>query len=138
MGRLRNLIRDYRAMAMLFMAVALLAKILVPQGYMPGSGDGVRTFTVQICFDGVERRTVDIAIPMEQGSHEGKPAHDAAPDTSCPYASLTMASLGGVNPSLLAVALGFILLLGFAPVAALPCRALRHARPPLRGPPAAI
>lgn len=136
MGSIRRLIRDYRTLAMIFMAVVLLAKILVPQGFMPGSG--VKTLTVQLCFDGTEPRTVDIAIPVDGKAGQGKPAHDAKPNEHCPYTSLTMASHGGADAPLLALALAFILLLGFAPVAALPSRPFFYARPPLRGPPAAI
>jgi hypothetical protein len=47
-----------------------------------------------------------------------------------------MAGLGGVDMALLALALAFILALGFAPLRPARAASTRFLRPPLRGPPA--
>jgi hypothetical protein len=54
---------------------------------------------------------------------------------ACPYSLLPMASLAGADAVLLAVALVFILALGFAPAPPPSLARNPHLRPPLRGPP---
>lgn len=131
MDALRTLIRDYRMAALLLVAMALAVKALVPQGYMIGSGQ--KLLSVQICLDGLEHKTVEIAIPMQDGG-SGKPVKsDSAP---CAFTALSMTALGGADAPLLALALLFILATGYRPIT----RTLRgkplYLRPPLRGPPA--
>ena len=65
------------------------------------------------------------------------------PDTSpkathCAFSGLGHSALGGADPPLLAVALAFILLTGFARLPALPARDIPFLRPQLRGPPASV
>lgn len=135
MHRVRALIRTHRRLALLLVLCALLVKALVPAGYMIG-GD-TKLLTVQICDDGLgATMTRQIAIPMESGPHDQQGGQSKA-DGSCAFSSLAMGGVAGTDAALLAVALAFILVLGFAPVT-LP-RAFRHPhlRPPLRGPPAA-
>lgn len=136
MSAFRAMIRDHRTLALFVVMLALCVKFVVPQGYMIG-GSGYRMLTVQVCFDGLEHRTTTLAIPMEgkeQPSDADGPGGKA--DGKCAFASLNMGALGGADMALLAIALAFVLALGFAPVSAVLHRAPTYLRPPLRGPPA--
>ena len=133
MGTLRAFLLSHRRLAMLLLVAALCLKALMPAGYMLGT-DGGRTITVSICADASGAHlTRAIVIP-------GKPAESAPAQAkgegACAYSGLAMAALSGAAFGLLALALAFILALGFLP--AVPPRLSRivHARPPLRGPPA--
>lgn len=114
---------------------ALLLKIVVPTGFMIG-GDAAHSITVTICHDASgDGPAQQISIPVKKGESEtpGKPAKG-----ECPYAALSMVSLSGADTVLLALALAFIIALGFAPVHfTLPERP-SFILPPLRGPPALI
>lgn len=122
---------------MLVMAIAMFVKVVVPAGYMFSTGE--RVLTVQICADGLSHQIVQIAIPVDEKSQSGNDKHSGKTGNSpCAFTSLTMGSLAAVDLSLLAIALAFILLLGFAPVQAAPRAFNPHLRPPLRGPPALI
>lgn len=136
MGFIRTLIRDHRALAMLVLALALCVKLVLPQGYMLGETAGVKTLTVQLCFDGSQHKTIEIAIPTTSDRGGGKASHDSKPDEHCPFTSLAMATDSGADAPLLAIALAFILALGFAPVTPVLRQRAFHLRPPLRGPPA--
>lgn len=116
------------------MSLALFVKALVPAGYMLGT-EG-RVLTVEICSDASGGHlTKQIVIPTDGKSQEGQANHAKA-DGTCPFTSLAMGAVGGVDPALLLVALAFILLLAFAPLV-LPMRERPdYLRPPLRGPPA--
>ena len=130
MHALRTFLRDHRRLAGLIVALALAMKALVPAGYM--LGEQAKVLTVSICADASGGATTkQIVVP-----HSGKQDEVGKSSTACPYAALGMASLPGADAALLALALTFILALGFAPVP-LP-RVVRghHLRPPLRGPPA--
>ncbi len=133
MTALRALIHDHRKLAMLLLALALCTKALMPAGYMLGSSS--RQLTVEICSDGLGSHiTKQIAIPMDGKSQPGQ--KQSKTDSVCPYSSLSMASLAGADAPLLALALAFILALGFAAQAPAPRGRISHLRPPLRGPPA--
>ncbi len=128
---MRALIRGHRWLALGLVMAAFALKALVPGGYMLSAG--ARVITVQLCDDtGAGHLTTQIAIPMKSGS---APSDHAKSQGACPYSSLSHASLGGADPVLLALALTFILLLGFLPLASLPARHSFYLRPPLRGPP---
>jgi hypothetical protein len=131
----RALIRQHRHIAMMIVALALCMKALVPTGYMLGSS-GARFLTVQICSDGLQlHKVTQIAIPIQGNSQDGHGEHGKA-DSPCAYSALSMASLGGADAPLLAIALAFILVLGFVAIAPTPLEQISHLRPPLRGPPA--
>lgn len=103
-------------------------------GYMIGSGSTM-FLTVTICADGTgTHQTTTIAIQKDEGSKEQTGGHGKA-DTPCAFTALSMASLGGADALLLATALFFILVLGFAPRAMPQASARVYLRPPLRGPP---
>jgi len=126
----------HRALAMILIVAALCMKVLVPAGYMIGSAD--RVLTVVICADSQGGHlTKQIVIPGDGQSHGGQSEHGKS-DGTCAFSALSFASLSAADPALLALALIFIMALGFVPVTA--PRALRHShlRPPLRGPPALV
>ncbi|MDE8650140.1 hypothetical protein [Novosphingobium album (ex Liu et al. 2023)] len=129
MEAFRAFLLRHRVAAILLAMAALCLKAVVPANYMVSQTS--RTITVALCQDasgGVGYH--QLVIPIDTKSD-----HPAAKG-ECPFTALSMASLGGADPVLLALALGFILLLGFAPVRAWPARRRAYLRPPLRGPPA--
>lgn len=132
MNPLRTLLMRRRALALLVVLAALCMKIVVPTGFMIGQDSKV--LTVQICDEAFGNHAVQqLVIPMKGGENESGSKKGKG---ECPFTSLSMASMAGADPSLLALALAFILALGFAPARfTLPQRA-SHLRPPLRGPPA--
>lgn len=134
MHNVRALIRDYRALAMLLLAMAMLVKVLVPTGYM--AGDGQRLLSVQICLDGINHKTIQIALPSEDTPSGHQPDTSGKADLPCAYTILSMGMTGGVDAPLLALAIAFILALGFAPAHPVLKDRSHHIRPPLRGPPA--
>jgi hypothetical protein len=136
MHPLRALLLRHRVLALLMVMAALCMKLVVPSGYMIGQESSV--LTVRICQDSTAATAFQqIAIPMKSTDSESDGAHGKASNT-CPYATLSMASLASADTVLLAMALLFILALGFAPVrTSLPQR-IAHLRPPLRGPPSLI
>ena len=136
MGTLRAFFRDHRQLAMLLVALALVMKVMVPTGYMIGTDS--KALTIQICADGSGQHfTKQIVIPMT-GKPQSERGEQGKADGTCPYFALSMASLGGADLALLAIALAFILTLGFAPVRRPWLQGIFHLRPPLRGPPALV
>ena len=136
MHMVRALIQNHRRLALLLILCALLVKALVPAGYMIGSNS--KTLTVQLCADGLgAKMTRQIEIPMESGSHNSK-GNQSKADGSCAFSSLAMGGVAGADAALLALALVFILVLGFAPVTLPRASPRAQLRPPLRGPPAAV
>lgn len=133
MHALRTILLKRRQLALAVVVLAIAMKALLPMGYMVSGG--AKTFTISICsgVDG-ERETVEIAIPAKGGEQQDA---QAKADGQCPYSSLGMAALGGADAPLLALALAFILALGFLPAPSLPLRRANYLQPPLRGPPAA-
>jgi hypothetical protein len=133
MGALRLFLRDHRRLAVLLLGFALAMKALMPAGYMVGAQGKV--LTISICADaqggGYSKQ---IVVPYS-GKHSEEPPH-VKDGQACPFSALTMAALGGVDPVLLALALAFVLALGFATAPPLRLVQAFHLRPPLRGPPA--
>lgn len=134
MYSLRAFFQRHRAMAFMLVLAALCMKALVPSGYMIGQNSMI--LTVQICHDGLgDTISKKIVIPMngEPSDSTGKQAKG-----DCAFSSLSMASMAGANPALLAIALAFIIALGFVPTRLPRPRRILHLRPPLRGPPVLI
>lgn len=130
MAPLRALLHDHRRLAALLLALALCMKLLVPGGMMIGGSDST-VLTVTICADASGlQQTRQIVVPHSGQDDGAKAAAD------CPYAGLGMPGLAGADPVLLALALAFILALGFAAARPAPTLRTSHVRPPLRGPPA--
>ncbi len=136
MTQLRALFLHHRTMAMMLVVLALCMKALVPTGYMVGQGG--KTLTIEFCSDGLtEVAAKQIVIPMNDDSHGSSGDHGQAKG-DCDFSVLSMASLGGAQPDLLAEALAFILTTGFAPPVAPLLQSSFDLRPPLRGPPALL
>ena len=136
MGTLRAFFRDHRQLAMLLVALALAVKAMVPAGYMVGTDSKV--LTIQICADGSGQHFTKQIVVTMTGKSLGGDGEQGKADGTCPYSALSMTSLGGADPALLALALAFILTLGFAPVRRPWLQGIFHLRPPLRGPPALL
>lgn len=134
MQQLRALLFRNRTAAILVVLAALCMKIVVPTGFMIGQGANV--LTVEICADASgDHLTKQIVIPMKDG---GEKSGGKQSKGECPFSSLSMGSLAGTDVALLALALAFILALGFAPVRYSRLKDASFLRPPLRGPPALI
>jgi hypothetical protein len=131
MDSLRAFFLQYRSAAILLVLAALCMKSLVPTGYMIGQ-EG-KALTVQICNDALSDHAIkNIALPMKEGSGGSGLKQSKA---ECPYSAMSMAALSGADPALLALALAFIVALGFAPSPVPAARRALYLRPPLRGPP---
>lgn len=133
MGTLRLFLRDHRRFAALLVALALAMKALVPAGYMVGGG--ARVITISICADSMENRYEKRIVVPQNDKSTGEHAKDGQ---ACPFSALAMASLAGADPDLLALALTFILALGFATAPPLRLGAALRLRPPSQGPPATV
>ncbi len=132
MTRLRAIFFHHKRLALLLVAIALAMKALVPGGYMLGTQSQV--ITVSICGDASGlHQTRRIVVPREGGEKDTVSQH--AKSGPCAFSALGMDGLAGADPILLALALAFILAIGFAPLASPTLRACAHLRPPLRGPP---
>jgi len=136
MSLLRAFLCRHSRLAGLLVIIALMMKALVPAGYMVGAQG--HTITVEICADASGGHlTRQIAIPHQDPFAPAQAEH-AKTEGICAFSALGMAALGGADAVLLALALVFILALGFAAMAPpVPAR-LVHLRPPLRGPPAIV
>ena len=133
MHGMRTFWRNHRGLAALLLALTLGFKLLLPTGYM--LGDGPRILTVEICADASGHRlTQQIVIPQDNRQNQSE--HSAKNAAPCPWSALSTATLGGADPALLALALAFILTLGFSAAPTPRLARIFHLRPPLRGPPA--
>lgn len=133
MSLIRALILNHRKLVLLLLALALCVKALVPAGFMVERNAMV--LTISICADGLGAPTTQqMVIPMkpDAASHGGD---HGKRDGSCAFTSLGAGALAAADASLLAIALLFILALGFVAVAQrqfiTPVRLL----PPAQGPP---
>jgi len=131
----RSILLRNRWLAALLVAFVLLARLVVPAGYMPAASS--HGFALVLC-SGVSGQPPDRPMPGMPGmaSHEGKAdggaSHHAMP---CAFSSAIAPLAGGADPFLLIVAMLFGLVAAvLAPVRIVPARR-PHERPPLRGPP---
>lgn len=131
---LRAFLRRHRALAALVVAAALCMKALLPAGYMIGHES--MTLTVELCTDASGAKVTKQITVAKHGGPGEKAGSQAQASEACPYAGLAMPALAGADTALLALALAFILALGFAPLRPAPQRRFHHVLPPLRGPPA--
>lgn len=132
MGSLHAYLQQHRGQALALVLLALCMKALLPGGFMLAQQQ--RTLVIQFCHDAAIGSTASQLIVPLQADPDHQPA-DAAKRT-CPYGALSMASTGGADPLIVALAIAFALLLGFAPVRIAALARVGHLRPPLRGPPA--
>lgn len=134
---LTALIRSNARLSLMLLALVLAVKALVPVGFMLSPG-GERFLTVTLCADASGTpKQMRIALPDRKDAG-GHPAEAADKGQACAFSGLGHAALGGADPVVLATALVFALLAGFAPLhtPSLPARVFL--RPPLRGPPVSI
>ncbi len=130
MSPLRTFIGHHRRFSALLMALALAMKVFLPAGYMLEAQS--RVLTVLVCTDASDaNHTAHVAISI----HETNGRKTTSADGTCPYSALSLASLGGIDPILLGLALGFILALAFTSSKIPRIGSTRYAWPPLRGPP---
>lgn len=132
MGNMRAYFLQHYRQALVLAVLALCLKAFLPTGFMLGQDH--RTITVEICRDASGSGTaLQMLVPLKTGRDHipGQPAKG-----ECPFGALSMVSLGGADPILLALAAAFIVALGFAPLRRVSTARSHHLRPPLRGPPA--
>lgn len=133
MGSIRVFLLSHGRLALLLLALIFAAKAFVPAGYMLGAPGKV--LTISICADAQGASfTRQIVVPHSKA--DGGGAAQAKGD--CAWASQTFAATPGADPIVLALALAFILALGFAAVTPPLLASVHRLRPPLRGPPASI
>ena len=132
MSPLRIFLRSRRWLAMMIVAAALCVRALVPAGYMVSSAPSAHSIAIQICT-GSTLKSVTLVLPS---SHEDRKDHGKQAEAPCAFTALAMGAVESVDPLQLALAISFILLLGFAPQSVTPLRSPAYVRPPLRGPPA--
>ncbi|MFN3456898.1 MAG: hypothetical protein ACK4Z8_04905 [Novosphingobium sp.] len=131
MRGLRAFLLHNRCLAVLLVMAALAMKALLPPGYMVGTSS--RALTILVCADSTGARSaVQVTIP--QGAKETT-AKDHKP---CTFAGHSAAALGGGDPIQLALALAFVLVLGFLAIAVPRLAPSRRFLPPPCGPPSDI
>ncbi len=131
MNGARHLILQHRRWAAALIALALLAKLLVPTGFMLSGTAG--KITVELCTGyGVQK--VEMALPGQPQHHD----QQGKTDSPCTFAGLAAPAIGGTDPILLGLAIAFIMAVGFRVASVTRPRDAAHLRPPLRGPPTAF
>lgn len=132
MDAFRHVLLVRRRITFAVIALAISMKALVPAGYMIDTRDHVLTIT--ICADATSGHIISKQIVIPGKPVQGQ-SGQAKNSEVCAFSGLAMAGVSGADPALLAQALAFILLLGFAAVAPLRITSARRIRPPLRAPP---
>lgn len=131
MDFLRTLLVRHRALAILLVAIALCLKVTMPAGYMVGHD--TKLLSLQMCDAATGHgATKQVIVPKSNG---GDTESGSAWQDNCAYSSLSVASTAATHPTLLLIAIAFILLLGFAPIRITARERNDHIWPPLRGPP---
>lgn len=132
MADLRAFFLKHQRLAVLLVALALATKAVIPAGFMLMPSNG--TIVVSVC-SGQGPDMVAMDMGKHAGDHGGDHQGDKKPDHPCAFSSLSMAAATGADIALLALAIAFLLALGFLPVAARAAQAPSRLRPPLRAPP---
>lgn len=133
----RALLLRHRVLAMLLVLATLCLKAALPSGYMIDRSAGA-SVTVVLCHGGdATAKPATLTIQRHLPAGDSKTAGQAQ-DSACPYSSLSQALMGGIPPLLLAAAIAFLLVLGFAPVRTVLIRRGAFFVPPLRAPPALV
>lgn len=115
------------------MLAVLGAKLLVPAGYMvmPAT-PGALSFSVGVC-NAMGPSTLTVTIPMDEPQSSDQDG--TAAEKPCAFAGLGQPMLPGADPVQLALALAFILALGFAALPVLRLGAGPRVLPPSHAPP---
>jgi len=127
---LRRLALHHRRVAAVLFALALLAKLLVPSGYMPAF-EG-KTLVVAKCN---AAGPITISIPMTGSGHDEGGQKNSS-DHPCAFSALGGQSLAAADPILLIEALVFAFVIALFALPLPLRRGDNPPRPPLRGPPA--
>jgi hypothetical protein len=115
--------------AMLLVALcALSARIMIPAGFMPGTGERIM---LTIC-SGVDTHAA-VEIDLGQPSKQKETMGEHLP---CAFSSAAMPMLSGAPPVLLADAIAFVIERGIESIDSPALNEGLRLRPPLRGPPA--
>lgn len=133
MGGLRTSLRLKYRLALLLVALAVAMKALVPAGFMVEAS--AKSLTVLVCADSTGARSaIEITVPQ---SGSKAPAMAKAHE-SCAFTALGFAALSATDPLQLALALAFILALGFTAHGVIAPRKVHRMLPPPCGPPAGM
>lgn len=138
MALLRLSFATARGWLALLLAATLLARLIVPGGFMPALDHG--TALLRLCPAAAEPMPAMAAMAGRHGgSHEGGPhgSEHGKAEAPCAFAGLGLAMTGPVGPALLVAAVRFAAmqaLLVAVPASPAPPARLR---PPLRAPPLA-
>ena len=133
MRLVRSYLRNNPRLAVLLLLATLCMKALMPAGFMVEARPSAIGVVICGSAEGTQLGRVAEAAIRDKLPATGR----ARTDQTCPYATLAMASLGGADAPLLALALVFAMALAFLPTAAVVPAQAGWLRPPLRGPPAA-
>ncbi len=131
MFALGRLAMTHRRWALLVLALALLAKALMPAGYMPSVAG--KTLTLAMCNG---TGPVTVTIPVSGHGDAGKTSDSKGSDSPCAFSALGAQALAAADPVVRAAAILFAFAFALLALPAPPLRRERHLRPPLRGPPA--
>lgn len=145
-----------RHIAIAICVAALLLKLLVPTGYMIDASGGhlsiiacpgmapapvapVLHMTMPMAGTGAMHAAMpDHAQPGDHGTSgdHGKSGGHGKVELPCAFAGFSAATLGAIDPILLAAFVAFVMLLGHRPLPGIRTVRRSHLRPPLRAPPA--
>jgi hypothetical protein len=130
---LRALFSSSPRILLALMLAVLGAKLLVPTGYMViPAKPGAMSFSVGVCNAmGPSRLTV--TIPMDDRQPSEKDGGTA--DKPCAFTGLGQPILPGADPVQLALAIAFVIALGFAALPVLRLAASPRVLPPSQAPP---
>lgn len=130
MTAIRTFLARHRLLAIWLVAAAFMLKALVPAGFMPVLSHG--EMLIQLCT-GQGAQTIVMELPGK--SDDRAPADHKKAETLCIFSGLSAPTLAAADPILLAVAIAFVLAMGFVAVAFAPRIAPPFLRPPPIGPP---
>lgn len=135
----RHLLHQRRALALALVLVALLARMLIPTGYMPVVQDG--RFVMALCpgQGAMPMAHAAMAGMDHAGARGDHPADhhgsEAMKDGVCAFAAVALAAAATVDPALLALAILFIVATVFRRAQPPLAAPLRFDWPPRTGPP---
>jgi hypothetical protein len=131
-GHWRAFLVSHGRLALALVALALMAKAVIPSGFMLSPVNGA--VAIVLCSgQGPEMAGMAMAKPGD--SHGQHPADGKVLDHPCAFSSLSMAAAMGADIALLALALVYVLARGVLPVVPRQWRGPARLRPPLRAPP---
>lgn len=130
MDSIRQLLARQRFAVALIVMMALLARLLVPAGYMPNAGQS----TLTICT-GQGPQTIAVPDIASRASDRGSMPDAGGTAHPCDYAPLGMMATGDAGPPLMLVVVAPALTLAVAILTTQVSHRPAFLRPPLRAPP---